>query len=306
MSMPSGLWAVLFWITSLGWTSDARAELPRLLVDSVLNLGTGVHLGLDEVSHVKTLRVVNASGEPGNYFLTFSVPSGGVGSRRLVMGNAEIPYQIYRNPTSSIPLKDFPDVRVGEVLMGRFGDGDVQHVLEFSIRANSGAWLPPGTYSDSIVIRLFSGTIDDALEVESNLVQVQQEIATRSDLALVNSGGLFAPGMSLATLDFGLIQEEVERSIECVVRSNVGYRLSFFSDNGGRLLHKSGFHIPYTLFVDGVPLPLIQGGDSMLNTGFTETIETGRSHGLGVHLRPSPDQTAGDYADNIRISVWTE
>ena len=295
-------------LVSLCLALETRAGLPRLVVDSVMTLGAGVYHGLNELSYSKTLRVLNTSGEgeSENYFLTFSVPSGGVTSRRLAQGGHELAYQIYRTPTSSIPLKDFPDVQAGEVLLGRFGSGDVQHVLEFSIRTSSDVWLPPGVYSDSVVIRLYAGTIDDAIEVESQLVQLQKEIAVDADLALVNNGGVFVPGKSVATLDFGQIEGEVERSIECVIRSNVGYEVSFNSDNGGRLSHKDGFQIPYALSVDGLTLPLVSGGESILNAAFSATTETGRAHGVSVRLTPDPDQAAGDYADNIRISIWAQ
>ncbi len=299
-------WASFLMLTVLSLAPAVRAELPHLVVDSVMNLGPGILHGINELSYAKTVRVLNASSEPGNYFLTFSVPGGGVATRRLARGGHDLAYQIYPTPTSSIPLKDFPDVHVGEILMGRFGSGDVQHVLEFSIRTTNDVWLPPGVYSDSLVIRLFAGTIDNAIEVESQLVQLQKEIAVSTDLALVNNGGVFVSGRSIATLDFGQIESDVERSIECVIRSNVGYEISFYSDNGGHLAHKNGFQIPYTLRMDGAPLTLVLGGESMVNAAFSETPDVGRSHGLSVSLRPDSDQAAGDYADNIRISIWAQ
>ena len=283
-----------------------RGDGLRLVVDSVLNLGSGINLGLNEICYARSIRVVNTSSESGDYFVTFSVPASGARSRRLVFGSSELAYQIYPTPTSPVSLKDFPDVNAGEVLIGRFGDGDVQHVLEFCVRMVNQVWLPPGSYSDSVILRLFSGTIESAIEVESQLVSLQREVTESTDLALVNNGGVFVPGRNLATLDFGLIEQEVTRSIECVVRSNVGYGMSFASDGGGQLTHAKGFHIPYTLSIDGAVVPLVLGGESMLHSGFSSTVDTGRSHGLSVNLHPQPDQAAGDYADNIRISIWAQ
>ena len=290
----------------IGWEIQCRAIVPRLVVDSVLNLSAGTPHGMNEISYARTVRVVNEGNQSGNYFLSFSVPGGGVDSRRLSSGSSELAYQFYRTPTSSIPLRDFPDVRAGEVLIGRFGSGDVQHVLEFTVRMANQVWLPPGNYSDSFVLRLFSGTIDNCVEVESQLVSLQREISVSTDLSLVNNGGAFVAGTSIATLDFGLIDQEVTRSIECIVKSNVGYNMGFSSDSGGYLSHHNGFRIPYTLSVDGLVLPLASGGESLLNSGYSATVLSGRPHSLSIRLSPDDNQAAGDYSDNIRISIWAQ
>ena len=288
------------------WGYEGNAIVPRLVVDSVVNLSSGTPHGSNNISYAMTVRVVNETSQSGSYFLSFSVPGGGVDARRLSSGSSELAYQFYRTPTSSIPLRDFPDVRAGEVLIGRFGSGDVQHVLEFTVRMANQVWLPPGNYSDSFVLRLFSGTIDNCVEVESQLVSLQREISVSTDLSLVNNGGTFVTGTSIATLDFGLIDQEVTRSIECVVRSNVGYNMGFSSDGGGYLSHHNGFRIPYTLSVDGLVLPLASGGESLLNSGFSATALSGRPHSLSIRLSPDDNQAAGDYSDNIRISIWAQ
>ena len=113
-------------------------------------------------------------------------------------------------------------------------------------------------------------------------------------------------GSSSALIDFGMIEEEVARALDCVVRSNVGYSVSFLSDTGGALVHSSGFRIPYTLAVDGTVIDLKAAVEAAPVWGLTSTGQGGRSHEMTVTLDPRPGQEAGNYSDNIRISIWAQ
>ncbi|MBT5705747.1 MAG: hypothetical protein HOI66_05430 [Verrucomicrobia bacterium] len=297
------LWAGFFLLFSADKT---RANALRLSVSSVVRLSGGVQVGSNQFYFSQSLQVFNQENYSGDFFVTFSVPPGGVGSRRLFSGSDEIAYQLLETPTSSIPLKDFPDVHSGEVLRGRFGAVDSQRQLEFSVRLSGNTWLPPGIYSDSIVLRLFTGTIDESVEVGSQLIEIEWSVPQRTDLSLVGRGGNFMTGSSSALIDFGMIEEEVARALDCVVRSNVGYSVSFLSDTGGALVHSSGFRIPYTLAVDGTVIDLKAAVEAAPVWGLTSTGQGGRSHEMTVTLDPRPGQEAGNYSDNIRISIWAQ
>jgi hypothetical protein len=199
-----------------------EAGVLRLSVSSVVALSGGVQVGFNQSYFSETLQVFNAGNYSGDFFVTFSVPPGGASSRRLVSGFDEMPYQLLETPTSAIPLKDFPDVHSGEVLRGRFEAGDSQRQLEFSVRLSGSNWLPPGIYRDSVVLRLFTGSIEESIEVESQLVEIEWRVSQQTDLSLVAQGGNFVSGRSLAVIDFGMIDGEVARALDCVVRSNVG------------------------------------------------------------------------------------
>ena len=291
----------LFLIFSEG---ESLANALRLSVSSVVSLSGGVQMGSNQSYFSQTLQIINQEDYSGDFFVTFSVPPGGVGSRRLSSGSDEISYQLLETPTSSIPLKDFPDVNSGEVLRGHFNASDSQQSFEFSVRLSGSAWLSPGIYSDSMVLRLFMGTIDHATELESQMVEIEWLVYQRTDLSLVAQGENFISGRNSAAIDFGMIEGKLSRAVDCIVRSNVGYSVSFLSDSGGALSHPSGFRIPYKFTVDGNLLDLEKGIDVGPSWGFSSTGQGGRSHEMTVALDPNPGQEAGNYSDNIRISVW--
>ena len=296
-------WTGLFLLFSEG---ETLAKALRLSVSSVLSLSGGVQVGSNQSYFSKTLQVFNQEDYSGDFFVTFSVPPGGVGSRRLFSGSDEIAYQLLETPTSSIPLKDFPDVHSGEVLRGRFDASDSQQSLGFSVRLSGSTWLSPGIYSDSMVLRLFTGTIDDSIVVGSQMVEIEWSVPQRTDLSLVAQGGNFISGRNSAAIDFGTIEGEVARALDCVVRSNVGYSVSFLSDSGGALSHSRGYRIPYTLAVGGTLMDLKAGVEVVPSWGFSSTGQGGRSHEMTVTLDPRPGQEAGNYSDNIRISIWAQ
>jgi hypothetical protein len=86
----------------------------------------------------------------------------------------------------------------------------------------------------------------------------------------------------------------------------VGYSVSFLSDSKGALSHTRGSRIPYTLAVDGTSIDLKSGVEVTAPWGFSSTGQGGRSHEMTVTLHPNPGQEAGNYSDNIRISIWAQ
>ena len=245
------------------------------------------------------LTVAHDSDEVEDFFVTFSVPAGGVGARRLLSGGNEVAYQLFASPGSSVPLGELPNVGLNEVLTGQLQAGEGSQSLSFCFELEGSSWLPPGTYTDSFVIRLFQGTVEAGTEVASQSVSLDWVVGQETHLSFHSVGGALS-----GDIDFGSIWGEVTRGIDCWVLSNVDYQLSVASENEGAMINQRGTRLTYSLAVDGAGVVLNTSEETPLPGVSSMTTQQGRQHAFSVTLHPDANQEAGSYSDTIRISIW--
>ena len=249
-------------------------------------------------------QVINQDGEEGPFFVSFSVPSGGVTTRRLRSGLGEVPYQIYASPTAVVPLRDFPDVRAGEVLRAQASADMRRMELGFVVRFPGTHWVTPGRYHDSVVLRLFVGTLDAPEEVATAQVDLVYEVGDRINMGLVSRGTSANGGGGVGMLDFGFIHGQRTRNAACWVVSNGAYQVSIDSESGGWMVSEDGDKLDYTFRWDGVTVNLVGRHEHRPPVSYGMTDERGREHGIAVTVLPDENQSAGDYRDSVRISIW--
>lgn len=282
----------------LGWVSMVRGSSLQLVVPRSYTVSDS------EWGRSHRFQVINQDGEEGPFFVSFSVPSGGVTTRRLRSGLTEVRYQIYASPSAVVPLRDFPDVRAGEVVRAQASTDVRRMELGFVVRFPGTPWVSPGRYQDSVVLRLFVGTIDAPEEVATAQVDLVYDVGDRINMGLVSRGASMNGGGRIGMLDFGFIDGQRTRDVACWVVSNGAYQVSIDSESGGWMVSEAGDKLDYTFRWDGVTVNLVGRHEHRPPVSYNMTDERGREHGIAVTVLPDENQSAGDYRDSVRISIW--
>ncbi len=304
-------WALWMVLVCLGVSDRAQGE--TALSDARLGLSMAGTLRMTlrdlgsqpawvEFEH--TFRVMNLDSMPIDFFVGFSVPSAGLSGRLLEVQGRSVAYEVIASGLGVQPLVELPEARMEQVLSGSLQAGQTELLMGFTIRVSGSGWPAPGVYEDSLTLQLFSGTVLESWAVTSQTVQLELEVPERLELSFAPPSAVGSVGVG--SLDFGEITGPSTRSIDCWVLSNTGYRVGLSSESGGVLAGPLGSEIPYTILWDGMPLRIRGHDEVVLPLGFPATGLEGRGHVLSATIQPEPGQTAGDYQDTIRISVWGE
>lgn len=200
----------------------------------------------------------------GAYFVTFSKGQNSSDyNRRAVNGQDAISYQIYGEQDRQFPLKAIPDlVRSRDVIVGDVTQPGQTQRQVFYVSVPPHQYVKPGTYTDVIDLKIYSGSQDNdvsRVEIDSARIQVRIKVVDVMQIAVGND----AFGSTGSTLRIALERIEPGRVEECAirVRSNRDFNLLIGSQNGGMFHHENSrvkVGIPYTFMLDNQRLDLSQ------------------------------------------------
>ena len=250
---------------------------------------------------------LNKRGDACPFFVTFSKNTPGNNQRLMSKGNETLTYQIYDTTSLNNVLKDLPSASANEVISGTFSSNSKDQPLSLVIAMPAQQLQGPGTYTDSVRVSVYEGTLPNPIFVESILVQISALIPAIANLCVVSTGGVFDPTATRPALVFGELATGKSLGCDLRVRSNAGYTLSFRSENAGVLKNldpAATDKVPYTMVVSGNPVALAQNDPQGLNTHReTPKDPNGDRYPIQVIIGTADNVEPGNYRDIITVTV---
>ncbi len=260
--------------------------------------------------------VTKVKNDSCDYVITFSKGGAGDYNRRMVSGPGALNYQLYKESSLTNILKDSSDVTgSGDAITGSFGKGtNLTQTLTYFLQipynlATTPKLKPAGTYSDNYVVSVFNGTATDGLSAPdaTAAVSLSTSVPRNVQLSLVRTGAGFDPNSTAQSLDFGTLSENAARTFDIRILTNAGFSITFSSQNQGVLQHTSpGIKttIPYSVVVNSTTQNL-KNGPVVVATGSGQTTTSGAVNPVSITIGSLKDKVAGNYADNITVTVAT-
>ncbi|MBI5387104.1 MAG: spore coat protein U domain-containing protein [Verrucomicrobia bacterium] len=264
----------------------------------------------DPMPYLQTVNfTVRHTGSAGSYFITFSKNSAGNTPRLLTSGASTLNYQLYDTASLNNVLKDLPAAAPNEVLSGSFGSGNDARQLSFVMAMPSLQIKPDGTYTDSVRVSVYDGTLAHYTLAQSVVIQITARVPQLTGLSIVPTGGGFDPLATTQLLDFGTLTEGKSLGLDLRVRSNAGYSVSLQSENQGALKNTAAGltdTVPYTMQVGGAVVTFTSQAEVVLARRGVITGATGDAYPVQVTIGPTGDASAGNYRDIVTITVRAE
>jgi spore coat protein U-like protein len=292
----------------LGSTADAACNMQ---LDNIGNVsfagGSGSGYDVFDTGAYPQAVPVTISNKKGacSYFLTFSGGQAGSYTRQMRDGGNILQYQLFDTASRSNILKDLPSATAGEILHGTLnGREEPQH--DFYLVIPQQQVVPPGVYRDTITVTLYEGSLSSYTEVRSRNVRIQAAVGEQIDVSVTDNGMPFDAGRTTRVIDFGILTEGATSIFDMLVRSNAGYSVMLESQNGGamKILDPTDPSIvPYVFQVNGAAINLSGDNPVTVSSSTARTPPGGITHDMNVTVGAIGNATAGDYEDNITITV---
>ncbi len=246
----------------------------------------------------------------GDYFITLSAGgSSDFSQRKLFNGPDEMYYNIYS--TGGTILRDLSaNPSTNEVLSGTATNEYInwkRHNYDIIVDANQ--FPPTGTYTDTIDVSLYEGTLGNAQKTDSDAFTVSVTVDPILEMAVVQDNGSFIASDPNYALDFGILKAGEEKKVDLIVRSNRVYGVQVRSDNGGVMVNQDQNDesvVPYILYVNGSEQSLGAGIDEPLASNATSTSIDGAVYDLSVEIQDYGMATEGQYSDIITFTVLAQ
>jgi hypothetical protein len=170
----------------------------------------------------------------------------------------------------------------------------------FQLIAPPNQFIASGSYADLIELQLQSaiGTV-----LERRQLSVEADVLSRAELAVggtVNVG----PGRT-EVVDFGELESGEQKQVVLLARSNDKYVLHLTSAHGGRLSRIKGdpSFVSYEAFLDSKAIAFTGSGAFVTTGPFNPTPRAGQTKSLRFVIGDVTGRLAGDYADEIVITI---
>lgn len=222
---------------------------------------------------------------------------------------ARADYNLHQNFLMFGTLKDVNDANSFlEYIQGSTNDENVTYNGVFYISlpgTNSQGTLSGGTYTDNILIRVYSvASNGDQLLEEVQPFSVNIISNTTIEISLVDEGGAHNASSTAKILNFGNLSINQEMGADIMVKSNTAYQVRLSSLNNGNLV-RSGSQIGYQLRVNNTVYNLSSSSGTPVSVG------SGAANGstparFNVKVKitgTTTDKVAGDYEDTITITT---
>jgi spore coat protein U-like protein len=251
------------------------------------------------------------SGDAEDFFITISGGITNNTSNRLLRSpdGDTVNYQMFDNPTRRTILRDLQDLPSStEVLSGSFVANEKKMDVEYYYSMPSGLFPAAAAYTDTLTVTLYSGTLNNFQEVESQNITVALTVRNDVQLSIVDPGGYFDPVQTTSTMDFGVLTSGTERHSDLIARSNTHFTLSLASGNGGVLKRTDlleNSEIPYSLYVNNAPFSLPAGQAVQIGES-DPTGDDGMRYQVRVKIDDFWGVTTGTFEDVIQVTLSSQ
>jgi len=255
---------------------------------------------------------VRHKGTGTSYFTTFSAGQGGSFAPRLASDGAgnSLAYYLYDDIAMRNILKDLSiSPTSAEVLLGNFPDSSKFQTQSwnFSVAIPAGTFPVAGTYSDTVVMTLYPGTLSShGTAADQSSFSLTLKVPKLMDLSLVAVNSFFDLNSVALTMDFGLLSAGSARSADLVIRSNAPYGVTVTSLNGGIMKINDptdASTVPYIFDVNGVAKNLPAGTAASIASGMAPTGFEGTRFRLTFTIGDFGMATEGTYSDVLTLTV---
>lgn len=255
---------------------------------------------------------VRHRGDATDFFVTIGPGrSGTFASRLLSTGTDDLTYQIYDDSVARNVIKDLTATPgSGEVLWGfaNQNDGLFPRIVTvaYFLEIPAGQLLASGTYTDSVTISVYSGTLASPVLEDSATLTVTGPVANNINLSLVDAGGdppLFGNAPTDRIMDFGELVPGAQGAMDLLVEANCAFTIALQSTNDGFLAHTDPADtslIPYQLEFNTTPVDFSPGGSIIVGTS------PGYRYPIVVTIGDLGLATSGTYEDVITITVTAQ
>ncbi len=244
-----------------------------------------------------------------DYTRTYAVTAGtsatsGSYNRQLASGANRLNYQLYTTSAMSYVLQA-PNTATANNVIGGTAVGATGTVipLSFTLFVPTGQGVPPGTYTDTVIIGVRSA-YNSGTVLTSQTITIRVIVPATAVLSIVPTGGGFSSSTS-QTLNFGQLASAQVRSCDLLIKKNTACTVAFTSANLGVLKMiptPTTDQVPYVFRVNGTPLNLSGTANVNLPVGVSPAPDGTRLPVI-VTMGDPAGATAGNYEDQITITV---
>jgi spore coat protein U-like protein len=297
------------WMIAVLWQVSGQ----QFQLKNVPNRVSGTY-SLDTELIITATFSVRHRGSASEYFVTFSTGGSGTFYPRQASGpgGGVLAYQIYDTSTTRNILKDLSgNPAPQEVLHGSFPDDNkwVSEDLSFVVIVPSGQFPPAGTYSDTVSLTLYQGTLGSYTQQAQQTFQVRITMPSVMELSLVPPGAPFSASSTTSTLDFGILEIGKTQAVDVVVRSNQGYSLFMVSQYGNvlRIVDPTDTStVPVRVSLNGNPIALSPAQAYPITASSGPTSYGGVRYSFVFTVDTLDFPTAGNYSCVITFTLQAQ
>lgn len=272
---------------------------------------SGPYRASSELARSASFRVRHRSAAT-SYFVTFSAGNSGSVTQRLASSSsgAALAYQIYDNAAARNVLKDRSTATsLQDVLSGDFpaDPGWRQQTLRFVLIVPTAQLPPPGTYTDTISMALFQGTLGSpGAQADQETFTVSIRMPSILQISVVSPGADFDASSTSLNLNFGVLSAGMKRAADLLVRSNEALALSMTSLHGNELqiIHpKDGSFVPISIKINNDPVTVAARTPYAIASSAGPTPYAGCRYALVFEIQDFGMATEGSYSNTIQFTV---
>lgn len=226
--------------------------------------------------------------------------------RELTAGGSMLHYQLFREAAGTQVLEDIPLASESGVLTGVVSAGAPQ-TLHAVFAIPSLQVVPPGNYTDRIVLSAYQGTLADSVLRDQEKLTLSANVQTTTEFCLGNTVN-FDPTYRTTCVEVGELETGKVETVRLRARSNAGYTITLASQNSGALRNLApgdDNRIAYVLDVDGRTTSLASKKPTDIADGYGLTSPLGDEHLLRFTIGDTRDASAGQYEDTIEVTMYS-
>ena len=295
----------------LGGALWAGAQTYTIQIGNVSWSGSpGGYNCFSSTAYPNTVNFTITHNHPGaaTYAVTAGVSAtSGSYNRQLASGTSRLNYQLYTGSDMSYVLEAPMAATANNVLSGTDAQkGDVIP-LAFLFYVPPGQAVAPGTYTDTVVIGVYSA-YNSPSPMTSQTITISVVVSAVAAISIVPTGGSFNSGSPGLTLNFGTLSTGQNQRCDVLVQQNNKCTVYFSSANSGVLKQvptPTTDAIPYTCVVFGSALDLTHSGNVPLASGISPA-PNGNRYPLSITIGSMSFPSAGAYQDQITLTVQAQ
>lgn len=252
-----------------------------------------------------------------SFFITATRGEASDYNRFMSHQQSKLYYHLRSGQSTQAVMKDVLDINdESEYIKGQFsGNNDEENKkifleVPFALATNP-ILIQKGQYSDSVVLKIFSGSFDNQSAPKFTIpLQINTMVPPILDISLVDRNAGLDVHDTTENLNFGKLETGEKKGFDLRVRSNGGFQVYFSSTNNGNLknvLSGSNDLVSYALTVDNTPINLQGSSNSpvLVKTSNGQTSLQGKPYQVDIVIGDVNDKDEGTYTDHILISVFT-
>lgn len=239
--------------------------------------------------------------------LFFSTGQANSYNRKVFKNSSTISYQLENiNPTGT--LKNINDATgPNEYLSVHIGNNQtkqLQGIFRMPMQNMPGG---SGHYQDRVRVDLYGyGNPNNPLWHMQKELVINVQTQSVTNLSIVPVGAPHDPSQTYVTLNMGSMYPGLQKAVDVMVHSNIGYSLRVSSQNNGRMRHtwQNGF-VPYEMKLGGNTLNLSNSQSNPVTAVVNPngSVPGGDRFNVAVKIGNIAGQPLGDYQDNITFTM---